>query len=203
MSERDHPAPTPSQTVGPYFTMIVAGTDDDWRQPATAGASGEHVVLRGRLLDGRGSPIEDGLVELWQADAEGRHLHPLDAGPPAAAAPRPAFVGFARCATSFDGGAWSFTTIRPGRVPAADGTPQAPHVTLTVQARGMLVPVWTRAYFDDEAAANDADPVLAAVPPDRRATMVARREGSDDAGRPVFVLDLRMQGPDETVFLDW
>ena len=190
---------TPSQTIGPYFSMILAH-DEGEAVVAGPDVPGERIVLAGRVLDGDGEPVEDGLVELWQADANGRYRHPFDTRtePPL----HPGFTGFGRTKTAFDSGEWAFTTVRPGSVPAADGTPQAPHVSLVVQSRGMLDPVWTRAYLEDEEQANAADPVLAAVPEDRRATLVARRDGEQD-GLPRFRLDIHLQGEHETVFLDW
>ena len=191
------PGQTPSQTIGPYFSMILA---HDEAEAVVAGPDvpGEHIVLVGRVLDGDGEAVEDALVELWQADPNGRYRHPLDTRtePPL----HPGFTGFGRTKTAFDSGTWSFTTVRPGRVSAADGTPQAPHLGLVVQARGMLDPVWTRAYLEDEA--NTDDPVLAALPEERRTTLVARRDGEQD-GLPRFRLDIHLQGEHETVFLDW
>lgn len=189
---------TPSQTVGPYFSMILA-RDDDEEVMATSKTAGERIRITGRLLDGNGAPIEDGLIEAWQANAAGRYRHPiddrddlpLDAG----------FTGFGRAKTTFEDGTYRFETIRPGRVPAPDGGLQAPHVNLVIQARGILNPSFTRCYLEDEAAANAEDPVLAAVPADRRHTLLATR---DDASEVVtYHFDIRVQGDDETVFLDW
>ena len=190
---------TPSQTIGPYFAMLIA-RDDTESVLAGPEVPGERIVLRGLLLDGEGEPIEDGLVELWQANSEGRYRHPTDTRDELPL--HDGFTGFGRRKTDFETGAWSFVTVRPGQVPAADGTPQAPHVTLVVQARGMLNPSFTRVYLDDEEQANAQDPVLAAVPAERRHTLVATRV-EDVEGLPCFELDVRMQGDDETVFLDW
>ena len=191
---------TPSQTVGPYFSMVLA-TDDAEAVVAPPGTEGERVVLRGRLLDGEGVPVEDGLVELWQADRSGRYRHPLDDRDEPTATAR--FTGFGRARTAFETGEWRFETVRPGRVPGPGDTLQAPHVNLVLQARGMLDPVWTRLYFDDEGDANADDAVLAAVPAERRGTLVATAAGTDEEGRAVFTLDVHLQGPHETVFLDW
>lgn len=193
------PGQTPSQTVGPYFSMVLAH-DDDGEVLVTDATAGQRVVLTGRLLDGDGAPVEDGLLELWQADADGRYRHPRDRwedGPGA-----DGFTGFGRSKTTFEGGTWRFLTVVPGRVALPDGTPQAAHWNLLVQARGMLGPLFTRVYLDEHAGLHEEDPVLAAVPADRRHTLVAVRDGEED-GVPVHRLDLRLQGDDETVFLDF
>ncbi len=189
---------TPSQTVGPYFGMALGHrgeetlVDDD--------TPGERIRLEGRLLDGNGDPVEDGLVELWQADAAGRYRHPLDDwDTPPTTGDAGGFTGFGRCPTEFETGEWAFETVRPGPVADGDGGTQAPHLNLVVQARGMLDAVFTRAYLDGEPA-NETDPVLQSVPADRRATLVAVRTGDGDPA--VYVFDIHLQGPEETVFLD-
>lgn len=188
---------TPSQTVGPYFSMILAH-DDDGEVLVTSTTPGEPIRVTGRLLDGQRAPIEDGLVEIWQANAAGRYRHPLDAreGVPL----DDGFTGFGRSKTSFGTGEFRFETIRPGPVPGPDGELQAPHLNVIVQARGMLNPSFTRLYFPDETDANAADPVLDAVPEHRRWTLVAVQEEAADV--PTFRFDIRFQGDDETVFLD-
>jgi protocatechuate 3,4-dioxygenase, alpha subunit len=146
------------------------------------------------VFDGDGTPIPDCMLEIWQADAQGRFADPQDKR----ALPNASFKGFGRCGTDANGG-YSFDTIKPGAVPDPDGKPQAPHVLLAVFARGMLRHLYTRIYFEDETA-NFADPVLALVPPDRRATLIALRKPGN-AGA-VYSLDLRLQGDNETVFFD-
>jgi protocatechuate 3,4-dioxygenase alpha subunit len=189
---------TPSQTLGPYFSMILAH-DDDGEDMAPAGTPGERVVLTGRVLDGERNPVEDALVEAWQANAAGRYRHPLDDRDDVPL--DDGFTGFGRSKTRFEDGTWTLRTVKPGPVPGPDGRPQAPHVNLVVQARGMLDPSFTRLYFDDEAEANADDQVLAQVPANRRATLVAVR---DDGGPvPTYRLDIVFQGDDETVFLDF
>lgn len=188
---------TPSQTVGPYFSMILARSDQDAVMVGDD-TPGERVVLTGRILDGEGAPIEDGLVEVWQANSEGRYRHPLDDRTDAGL--HDGFLGVGRARTRHEDGRWTVTTVRPGRVPAPDGTMQAPHVNLVVQARGMLDPVWTRLYFDDEAEANATDPVLTSIEGPRRMTLVATHVGGQP---PTFELDIHLQGDGETVFLDW
>jgi protocatechuate 3,4-dioxygenase alpha subunit len=161
---------------------------------------GERIRIAGSVLDGDRKHIEDALIELWQADAAGRYHHPADgrAGAPI----DQAFNGFGRCAGDFQTGAYSFLTIKPGPVPHPDGGLQAPHISLTIQARGMLNPTFTRLYFADEAAANANDRVLQSVPSARRSTLVAERVESADTSVPTYLFDIRYQGDDETVFFD-
>jgi protocatechuate 3,4-dioxygenase, alpha subunit len=168
---------TPSQTVGPFFAIELPYAEGPYVVPD--GADGA-IWLRGRVLDGAGDPIPDALVESWQAGPDGR----LDGE----------FRGFGRSGTDEDG-AWAILTLKPGPVPAPDGGEQAPHVDLTIFARGLLHQLVTRLYFEDEHDANAADPVLSALPDDdARATLIAARE---DGG---YRLDIHLQGPDETVF---
>jgi protocatechuate 3,4-dioxygenase, alpha subunit len=189
---------TPSQTVGPYFTMRLSGEGENVL--TTPDSLGERIRIEGRVLDGDRNHIEDALIELWQADGAGRYHHPADDRDDVPL--DPAFIGFGRCASDFKTGAFSFLTIKPGQVPHPDGGMQAPHLSLTIQARGMLNPTFTRVYFDDEAAANAADPVLQTVPAHRRATLIAEREDGDDSSVPTYRFDIRYQGDDETVFFD-
>jgi protocatechuate 3,4-dioxygenase, alpha subunit len=174
---------TPSQTVGPYLALAMRWTDGPYVVPdGTAGA----VWIRGRLLDGVGEPIDDGVIETWQPDTDGRFPTEPDPAP---------FRGFGRAATDSNG-EWGILTVKPRRGADAKGSPAAPYLSVAVFARGLLKPAWTRIYFGDEAEANDRDPVLALVDPDRRRTLVAARE---DSG---YRLDIRLQGDDETVFFD-
>jgi protocatechuate 3,4-dioxygenase alpha subunit len=175
---------TPSQTVGPYHTLGLVWPDGaNVVAEGTAGA----VWLRGRLLDGHGDPVPDGMIETWQADPDGVFGQGSDAR---------AFRGFGRCATGPDGG-YAILTLKPGAIQASRADLQAPHIDVSVFARGMLKRAVTRIYFADEADANAADPVLAGVADDaRRATLVAER--TDDGYR----FDIRLQGDGETVFFD-
>jgi protocatechuate 3,4-dioxygenase, alpha subunit len=191
---------TPSQTVGPFFKYgLTPGDQYDWNDAFTGDmitpdATGERVRLEGRVFDGDGQPVPDCMLEVWQADAQGRFADPQDKR----ALPNTKFRGFGRCGTDANG-VYAFDTIKPGAVPDPDGKPQAPHLLVAVFARGMLRHLYTRIYFGDEKA-NASDPVLALVPADRRATLLAEREGS--SGKAVYKLDLRLQGGDETVFFD-
>jgi protocatechuate 3,4-dioxygenase alpha subunit len=186
---------TPSQTVGPFFHFSLTPADYAFRgiigdDLVTPDAVGAPVRIIGRLIDGAGDPVPDAMIEIWQADGAGRY-----AG--TAAGANTSFKGFGRAATSKDG-AFGFSTVKPGNVTGPDGRPQAPHINVGVFARGMLKRVFTRIYFDDEPG-NAGDPILALVPADRRATLIARRE---EAGGelPAYSLDIRLQGDGETVF---
>ena len=191
---------TPSQTVGPFFKYgLTPGGKYEWNDAFTSNlvtpdTSGERIRLEGRVLDGDGQPVGDCMLEIWQADAQGRFSDPQDKR----ALPNSAFKGFGRCGTDPNGD-YAFDTIKPGQVPDPDGKPQAPHLLLAVFARGMLLHTYTRIYFDGEAA-NAADSVLALVPADRRATLVATRKGG--GGNAVYHLDIRLQGDNETVVFD-
>jgi protocatechuate 3,4-dioxygenase alpha subunit len=183
---------TPSQTAGPYFSMRLPWPEGPFVVPAgTPGA----VTVFGRLLDGAGEPVPDGLVETWQAGPDGRFAHPGDPRGPVPDGDL-GFRGFGRCPTGHDG-TWKVVTLRPGALPAGDGRSEAPHIDVSVFARGLLDRVVTRVYFPDEAAANEADPVLRSVPAGRRATLVAV-----PAGEGLLRFDIRLQGENETVFFD-
>ena len=180
-----------SQTIGPYLHI---GTD--WlntTEMAGADASGERIVIEGRVYDGNGAPVTDALVELWQADADGNYAG-AD-GQPAASG----FRGFGRAPT--DGsGQFRFSTIMPGRVPGPGETLQAPHIAVTVFARGVLKHLVTRIYFPD-ADGNEQDPALNAVPAERRGTLVAQRLAAASY-RFDIVLQDSPGGRPETVFFD-
>jgi len=178
---------TASQTVGPFFSIgMVYGELNNLVQEKTAG---ERINLTGRLLDGDGVPVSDGVVEIWQADANGIYNHNKDARQSGADG---AFFGYGRSGTNGEG-VYSFRTIRPGVV---DG--MTPHVNVRILMRGLLLHVVTRLYFSDED--NSADPILNNVPKERRHTLIAQRDERD--GTPLYRLDFRMQGEDETVFFE-
>lgn len=190
---------TPSQTVGPYFAYgLTPGKAYEWNDAfsndlVTPDVSGDRIRVTGQVFDGDGALVPDAMLEIWQADAQGRFADPQDKR----ALPNATFKGFGRCGTTAKG-EFTFDTIKPGSVPDPDGKPQAPHILLAVFARGMLLHLYTRIYFDDEAANNAADPVLALVPADRRATLIAKR----DANGAAYRFDVRLQGDNETVFFD-
>lgn len=190
------PGQTPSQTLGPFFGMLLGRRAD--ATMVGEDTPGEQVRVTGVVVDGNGDPVEDGLVEVWQANAAGRYRHPVDTRSDLPLDDD--FTGFGRSATEFETGSWSVLTVRPGRVPDGQGGLQAPHLNLVVQARGMLNPMFTRCYFDD-GAGNDADVVLSDVPSERRSTLVATR-GDDVDGVATYLFDIVLQGTDETVFFD-
>jgi protocatechuate 3,4-dioxygenase, alpha subunit len=183
---------TPFSTIGPFFKVMLRDRPEGSDRLVSDTTRGTPITIEGRLTDGAGEPILDGLVEIWQADAEGRYRHPDD---PRSAAADPAFTGFGRVSTGIDG-TFAFHTIRPGAVAGPDGQPQAPHVLVSVLARGIMTRCWTRIYFDDDAA-NARDPVLQLVPESRRETLIARTVAN---GR--FRFDIVLQGEEETVFFD-
>jgi protocatechuate 3,4-dioxygenase alpha subunit len=197
---------TASQTAGPYLHIGLAppAAGLDLRQGerpnllAGAGAHGTRIRLEGVVYDGEGCALRDALVEIWQANAHGKHDHPADWQDKPL---DPAFRGFGRCAADRATGLWWFETVKPGRVMGRHGRPMAPHVNLAILARGINVHLNTRAYFEDEAAANAQDPVLGLIEQaPRRATLLARREDRD--GQIVYRFDIRLQGEAETVFFD-
>jgi protocatechuate 3,4-dioxygenase alpha subunit len=182
---------TSSQTVGPFFIIGCAWLDR--AEIAGPGISGERVTIQGHVLDGDGKPVPDALIEIWQANSHGKYAHPedtqdkpLDSG----------FLGFGRIPTD-DNGKFRFTTIQPGSVPGPDGKAQAPHLVVSVFARGLLRRLVTRIYFPN-AAANAADFILNLVPPDRRESLIAKKTGA--AG--TLEWNVILQGPGETVFFD-
>ncbi len=182
--------PTPSQTVGPYFAIGLPWADGPMAVPE--GSSGA-IRISGAVYDGAGVPVPDSMVETWQADPEGRFADLHGYG---GASQTPGFRGFARSAREDADGSFEIVTVKPGRLPGPGNTTQAPHLDVSVCARGMLHRCVTRIYFADEPEANAADPVLARVPPARRSTLLAE---------PVpggYALDIHLQGPDETVFFD-
>lgn len=189
---------TPSQTVGPYFSIALGRAGDEVL--AAPDAHGVRIRIEGTVLDGDRRPIEDALVEVWQANAAGRYRHPLDERDDVPL--DRGFTGFGRTATDPADGTYAFETVKPGAVPHPDGGLQAPHLNVVVQGRGMLNPTFTRCYFADEDDANAADPVLAQVPPERRGTLIAAPVGERD-GVPTYRFDIRYQGDDETVFLEF
>lgn len=181
---------TPSQTIGPfYFGTLIKAYRADLAPPTVAG---ERVDLVLTLHDAGGAIVPDGLFEVWQANSHGRYNHPedrrnlpLDAG----------FDGFGRASTDTQGSA-RFSTIKPGRVPWPDGGLQAPHINLSIFARGLLNRLATRLYFEGDPALAE-DPVLKSIEPARRATLLARRD-AEGAWR----LPIHLGGANETVFFD-
>ena len=189
------PPLTSSQTVGPFFAPALLREDARRNVLTRPETAGERIRIAGRVLDGDGMPVPDAMVEIWQANAHGRYYHAADQGP---APLDPSFCGFGRSGTAEDGSYW-FETVKPGPVPFAGERLQAPHICVTVFARGLLNQLVTRLYFEDEPT-NAGDPVLQCVPDDRRATLLARRESGDTA--VVYRLDIVLQGVGETAFFN-
>ncbi|THG81899.1 protocatechuate 3,4-dioxygenase subunit alpha [Pseudomonas sp. A-1] len=188
---------TPSQTAGPYvhigLALAAAGNptrdQEVWNEMAKPGAAGEHIVLIGRVFDGNGHLVRDSFLELWQANHEGVYDCAYDLEKP--------FNGFGRTATTFDAGEWTVQTVKPGAVGR-----QAPHINVSLFARGINIHLQTRIYFEDEVAANAADPVLNLIEAvERRQTLVAKRCEVD--GQTAYRFDIRIQGEGETVFFDF
>lgn len=179
---------TPSQTVGPFLSIGMTWKHGPYVVPdATPGS----FWIRGRLLDGAGDPVPDGVIETWQADPDGRFAH---AGPPLGSADQ-GFGGFGRSLTGPDG-AYRVLTVKPGSVDDGEQCLQAPHLDVSVFARGLLHRVVTRLYFGDESQANAQDPVLCSLPDDEaRATLIAHPEVAGG-----YTFDIRLQGDNETVF---
>lgn len=182
---------TPSQTVGPFFHLGFDALTSA-KLPATD-AGAEAVTIQGRLLDGDGQGVSDGVVEVWLADSQGRYPHPEDRNGAAAR-----FRGFARIPTDASG-CFSLMVSKPGAVAGADGRLQAPHLAVTIFARGLLKQLFTRIYFPDEAA-NESDATLGHVPPERRSTLIARRIAQS---QNALEWNVHLQGENETVFFDF
>ena len=211
---------TPWQTTGPFFHFGLAwkggadltgdsqmGARPDLSAPGHDVliehrgstrhlALGKRIELAGQVFDNTGAPATDTLIEIWQANAAGRYAHPEDRRSDVPADPN--FVGFGRCASD-KGGQFRFRTIRPGCVPGPGNSLQAPHISLGMVGPGILKRLATRVYFSD-APENAEDPILALIPAERRATLIAtpEREGSN-----VYRFDIHLGGASETVFFDF
>ena len=192
-----------SQTAGPYvhigctpnFTGIhgVYETDLGSGPMVNDKTRGERITIRGRVIDGTGTPLRDAMIEIWQADADGFYNSPSETRGTA----DPEFFGWGRCPADMTTGEFVFETIKPGRVPFNDGRLMAPHVTLWIVARGINIGLHTRMYFSDEETANAEDPILARIEHRVRVpTLIGSREGN------TVTFDIHLQGEDETVFFD-
>ena len=184
-------APTPSQTVGPFFSIGLpwpAGPD-----AVAPGTPGE-LTITGHVYDGAGELVPDNLIETWQPDPDGRFADLYGYGYEAGPSRLAGFRGFARSGAEIGDGSWTVRTVKPGPLPGLGGAEQAPHIDVSVFARGLLHRCVTRIYFADEPEANGRDAVLRSVPADRRETLLA--VPTDDGYR----FDIHLQGPRETVF---
>ncbi|CAD7023856.1 protocatechuate 3,4-dioxygenase subunit alpha [Pseudorhizobium halotolerans] len=194
---------SPSQTAGPYvhigctpnFTGVHGVFDKDLGSGSMVNdqTRGERITIRGRVIDGSGTPLRDALVEIWQADAEGFYNSPSETRGTA----DPNFFGWARCPGDMDTGEFVFETIKPGRVPFRDGRMMAPHVNFWIVARGINIGLNTRMYFSDEEEANGQDPILARIEHKVRVpTLMGQRDGD------TVTFDIHLQGDKETIFFD-
>ncbi len=181
---------TASQTVGPYFSIGLSYRNGT--ATCDEATEGEHIEISGHVFDGEGVPVPDAQLELWQADSKGRFAgaDSFEREPAS-----PGFHGFARVPTDAQG-AFRFRTVRPGAVASPSGTPQAPHIVVLLSMRGLLRHLFTRIYFASNPL-NTSDPILLAIPPERRPTLFAQPiEGQPQSYR----WDIRLQGENETVF---
>lgn len=194
---------SPSQTAGPYvhigctpnFTGIEGISEKDLGSGPLYNerTRGERITIRGRVIDGSGTPLKDALIEIWQADTDGLYNSPSETRGKA----DPNFAGWGRCPADMETGEYVFETIKPGCVPFRDGRLMAPHITFWIVARGINIGLHTRMYFGDESEANATDPVLARIEHKVRVpTLIARREGD------AYTFDIHLQGENETVFFD-
>jgi protocatechuate 3,4-dioxygenase alpha subunit len=183
---------TTSQTVGPYFSIGLTRLKKvDLAGP---GVAGERIIISGRVLDGDGKAVPDALIEVWQANSHGKYAHPADEQKKPL---ETSFLGYGRIPVE-ENGRFCFTTVKPGRVPGPDGKEQAPHIAVSVFARGLLRRLVTRIYFPDEPA-NAGDFILNLVEPARRGTLIPKKISGQGA---TFEWNLILQGLEETVFFD-
>lgn len=184
---------TPSQTVGPFYSIGL--THREMNTLVSDSTQGQRIGIEGQVIDGDGKPVPDAMIEIWQANAYGRYNHPEDKQE------KPldgSFTGWGRSGTD-PNGFYFFETIKPGPVPASEASVQAPHINMTIFARGMLVHAFTRIYFSDEPA-NESDPILNLINKKRRQTLIAARQEKN--GKTIYRFDIRLQGEGETVFFD-
>jgi len=201
---------TASQTAGPYVHIGLApqaaGFDifaNNFGNVLVAvGTKGERIRIEGRVFDGIGTVLKDVLIEIWQANAEGRYAHPADRQPGKSL--DPTFRGWGRSCTDFESGVYAFDTIKPGSVMGRDKRPMAPHINAWIVARGINLGLNTRIYFGDEGEVNAKDPVLNVIEwEERRKTLIAERlDKKAGDGAVVYRFDIRLQGDGETVFFD-
>jgi protocatechuate 3,4-dioxygenase alpha subunit len=186
------PEPTPSQTIGPFFHDALLSED---RSELVPPHHPRAVRIEGTVYDGAGEPVPDAMVETWQANETGRYTDPTDGREDLPHGPE-TFSGFGRSGTGTDG-RFAFVTVKPGPVPCPDGSLQAPHIMVSVFARGLLKRLITRIYFPDESESNAQDPVISSIEgPEFRKTLVAKDEGG------VLRFDVHLQGDNQTAFFE-
>ena len=185
------PEPTPSQTIGPFFHDALL--DRNYSELVSPDHP-EAIQIRGTVYDGVSEVVPDAMVEIWQPNRAGRYDHPADEGEDLSVDQD--FSGFGRSGTDA-GGEFSFSTVKSGPVPGPDGRLQAPHVMVSVFARGLLKRLVTRIYFPDEEEANAVDPVLSSIEDkELRRTLIARNEGG------ALRFDIHLQGHKQTAFFE-
>lgn len=193
-----------SQTAGPYVHIGLAPGDAGFdiyrrelgRDIAGPNPKGERIRVEGRVIDGMDAPIKDVLIEVWQANADGRYAHPDDGG-----TVEDGFRGWGRVISNFETGEWAFDTVKPGPTKGRNNQIQAPHISFWLVARGINIGLNTRMYFSDEEAANAQDPVLNLIEwENRRSTLIAARQAG--GAQTVYRFDIKLQGAQETVFFD-
>jgi protocatechuate 3,4-dioxygenase alpha subunit len=185
------PEPTPSQTIGPFFHDALL---DRYYSELVSPDHPEAIEIRGTVYDGAGEVVPDAMVEIWQANRAGRYDHPADDGEELSVDQD--FSGFGRSGTD-PGGEFSFSTVEPGPVPGPEGKVQAPHIMVSVFARGLLKRLVTRIYFPNEKEANAVDPVLSSIEDkELRRTLIAREKGG------ALRFDIRLQGENQTAFFE-
>lgn len=182
------PAPTPSQTIGPFYGFALPFPRGEQTAPAHRS---DAITVHGTVIDGAGRPVPDALLEFWQADPDGS----LAGAPGSLRRDGYGFTGFARVPTAPDGH-WVLRTLPPG---APGGQARcAPYLSVAVFARGVMHHLFTRVYFPRDTAAHAADPLLSALDEARRRTLIA-----DEEEDGVLRFDIRLQGEEETVFLEF
>jgi len=199
----DYLKESPSQTAGPYVhigcTPNASGIEGVYPQDLgssmiTGPIKGEEITITGQVFDGIGAPLRDVLLEIWQADGNGLFQSPNETRGQS----DPNFTGWGRSASDLTTGEFKFQTVKPGRVPWTDGRLQAPHISIWIVARGINLGLHTRCYFEDEETANAQDPLLGRLEHGvRKQTLLAKKTGSG-----TYRFDIRLQGDNETVFLD-
>ncbi len=196
------PKQTSSNTIGPFFHHIMTPEEHGLKgivdnHLAKKKAKGKHIRVEGRILDGEGKPLRAAMLEIWQANANGRYNSAADDR--ADVKLDKSFSGFGRVSAG-EKGKFVFETIKPGSVPGTGNAPQAPHINLTLFSAALHSHLYTRLYFSDEVDANDIDPVLSHIDEGRRETLIAKRRKTNDG--VVYKFDIRLSGDGETVFFD-